>query len=221
MRLVALSDTHLHHGIAVPDGDVLVHAGDLLQHGSLEELAGAVRWLRGLPHPTKLVVAGNHEMCLERRPGEARAMLEDAGIVYLEDASFEVDGVSFYGSPWQPKFHFWAFGAARGAELADKWRKIPARVDVLVTHGPPHGFGDRIEWRGALRNVGCADLAARVREVRPSLHLFGHIHQDPGVWESGSTVYANVTTADGALPAKVFDVVRTRPSERPAIRPSP
>lgn len=221
MRIVALADTHLRHDrLVVPDGDVLVHAGDALQHGSLDELERATAYLRGLPHRVKVLVAGNHEMCLERRPSEARARLADAGILYLEDASLVVDGITFYGSPWQPKFHFWAFGAARGPEIAAKWRKIPDRIDVLVTHGPPYGFGDRIVWRDAVRNVGCADLAERVREVAPSLHLFGHIHQDPGVWERDETVYANVTTDEGELPATVFDVIRTTPSGRPAIRPS-
>src|SRR6185295_19349644 len=128
-------------------------------------------------HRTKVFVAGNHEVCLEKHPSEARRRLGDAGFIYLEDDAVTIDDLLFYGSPWQPKFRFWAFGAARGPELAAKWDKIPARVDVLVTHGPPLGFGDRIEWLGKTRHVGCADLAARVRTIAPPLHLFGHIYQ--------------------------------------------
>lgn len=205
-----MADTHLRHeGVRVPDGDILIHAGDLLAHGSLDELGRAVRWLASFPHRAKVVVAGNHEVCLQKYPLPARAMLEDAGLVYLEDGAATVDGLAFYGSPWQPRFRIWAFGAARGAELASKWAKIPAGVDVLVTHGPPHGFGDRIVWRDVQRRVGCVDLLARVREVRPALHLFGHIHQDPGRWpleEGARTTLANVTTDDGRLPASVFDL---------------
>ena len=222
MRIVSLADTHLQHDpLEIPDGDVLVHAGDALQHGDLEELRRAVDFFGALPHRIKVFVAGNHEVCLEKRPTEARAMLEDAGFIYLEDSSTEIEGLHFYGAPWQPKFRIWAFGAKRGPELAAKWTKIPDGVDILVTHGPPHGFGDRIEWGGAIRRVGCLDLAARVRELEPSLHLFGHIHQDAGVWTEGPTIYANVTTDEGTHPASVFDVIRTRPSERPAIRPTP
>lgn len=220
MRIVGLADTHLRHEeLEIPDGDVLVHAGDALQHGDLEELRRAAGFFGALPHAKKVFVAGNHEVCLEKRPKEARAMLEDAGFVYLEDSSAEIDGIVFYGAPWQPKFRIWAFGAKRGAELAAKWKKIPKGVDVLVTHGPPHGYGDRIEWGGAIRRVGCVDLAERVRELAPPLHLFGHIHQDAGMWEEGATIYANVTTDEGTHPASAFDVIRTRPSERPAIRP--
>lgn len=205
IRIVAMADTHLaHEGLVVPDGDVLVHAGDMLQHGSLDELARAADFLRALPHRSKIIVPGNHEVCLERQPAEARALLD--GFVYLEDEAATVEGLVFYGSPWQPKFRIWAFGATRGAELASKWAKIPDRLDVLVTHGPPFGFGDRIVWKDKERRVGCADLLARVREVKPRLHLFGHIHQDPGRWDSEGTTFANVTTNEGASPVTVIDL---------------
>lgn len=200
-----MADTHLfHEGLVVPDGDILVHAGDLLQHGSLDELVRAVDFFRALPHPIKIIVAGNHEVCLERSPAEARALLD--GFVYLQDSQTIVHDLVFYGSPWQPKFRIWAFGAARGAELASKWAQIPDQVDVLITHGPPHGFGDRIRWKDHDRRVGCADLLARVREVKPQLHIFGHIHQDRGLWNDGETTFANVTTADGSAPAMVIDL---------------
>jgi Icc-related predicted phosphoesterase len=214
MRIVAMADTHLfHEGLEVPDGDILVHAGDMLQYGSLGELARAADFLRALPHPIKVVVAGNHDVCLEKQPAAARALLD--GFVYLEDEARTIEGLVFYGSPWQPKFRIWAFGATRGAELAAKWAKIPDRVDVLVTHGPPHGFGDRIPWRPAgfggalgdeLRHVGCADLLARVRAVAPRHHLFGHIHPDRGSWSSGATTFTNVTTNEGEAPPIVIDL---------------
>ncbi len=205
MRIVAMADTHLfHESLVVPDGDVLVHAGDLLQYGSLDELVRAVDFLRALPHPTKVIVAGNHEVCLEKRPAEARALLD--GFVYLQDDGAVIDGRRFWGSPWQPKFRIWAFGATRGPELAAKWAKIPDDVDVLVTHGPPHGIGDTITWNGQVRNVGCRDLRTRVEQIGPELHLFGHIHQARGVWTHGPTTFANVTTDEGREPPVVLDL---------------
>lgn len=221
MRIVAVADTHLRHErLAIPYGgpdDVLVHAGDLCQHGTLEELARAADFLGSLPHRTKIVVAGNHDTCLQRQPDEARELLQRNGLVYLEDDAVTVDGVRFYGSPWQPVFRVWAFGARRGAELAEKWARIPEGVDVLVTHGPPFGFGDRVR-RGKLGakhlgghpdreiHVGCVDLRRRLGRVRPKLHLFGHIHQDPGHWAHDGSLLANVTTAEGTRPAAVFEL---------------
>lgn len=225
MRIVALADTHLRHerlrdATAIPfrdEGDVLVHAGDLCQRGTLEELEAAAVFLAALPHRTKIVVAGNHELCLQKRPEEARALLAHHGLVYLEDDGVTVDGVRFWGSPWQPLFRVWAFGARRGPELAAKWAHIPEDVDVLVTHGPPWGFGDRVRLGrlGARRfggspdrevHAGCADLRRRIEVVRPRLHVFGHIHQDRGTWRHGEMVLVNATTAEGAFPAAVVEL---------------
>lgn len=221
VRIVALADTHLRHErLHVPyrdEDDVLVHAGDLCQRGSLEELAAAAAFLAAQPHRVKLVVAGNHEVCLQKRPEEARAVLAHHGLVYLEDEEITVGGLRFYGSPWQPMFRVWAFGARRGPELAAKWAKIPEGIDVLVTHGPPWGFGDRVRLgRLGARHLGgspdrevhagCADLRRRVERVRPRLHVFGHIHQDPGLWKSGATTFLNATTAEGTRPAAVVEL---------------
>ena len=58
--------------------------------------------------------------------------------------------------------------------LAKFWQQIPDQVDVLITHGPPKGYGDRI-LLGA--HVGCPELMKRVREINCRYHLFGHIHE--------------------------------------------
>lgn len=190
MRIVAVADTHLfHQSFVVPDGDVLVHAGDLCRRGRLEELAVAAAWLAELPHAHKIIVAGNHDWAFVREPAAARALFD--GMTYLEDEETVIDGVRFYGSPWQPAFHDWAFNLPRGEALAAMWRRIPHGVDVLVTHGPPEGIGD---YSGMAVRAGCADLRQRVAELRPHLHLFGHIHQDGGAWREGETTFANVTT---------------------------
>ena len=230
MRIVAVADTHLFHGeLVVPDGDVFVHAGDLCRGGDLDELREAVEWIAELPHRHKIVVAGNHDWalapcapdahgfcrsCLARgapapAPGErcagdpaaARELL--VGLTYLEDAGATIEGVRFWGSPWQPAFHDWAFNLPRGEALAAIWRRIPPGIDVLITHGPPAGIGDRSPVGG---RAGCADLHARVAEVAPRLHLFGHIHQDGGTWQHGTTTFANVTTWECERAPTVIDL---------------
>lgn len=202
MRIVAVADTHLFHdGFVVPDGDVFVHAGDLCRTGQLDELRLAADWVAGLPHRHKVIVAGNHDWAFVREPAAARAMFRAAH--YLEDAEVTLDGVRFYGSPWQPEFASWAFGRPRGAALAAIWSKIPRGIDVLITHCPPEGIGDRTT---ATSRAGCADLRARVAEVKPRLHLFGHIHQDGGIWREHRTSFANVTTWEGTRAPTVIDL---------------
>jgi predicted phosphodiesterase len=188
MRLVVLSDTHgYHERIGVPDGDVVVHAGDVSMRGTQAEIEAFVPWFRALPHAHKILVAGNHDWLFERRPAAARSMLE--GIVYLEDSGIVLAGRRFYGSPWQPRFFDWAFNLERGAALAAKWDAIPAGTEVLITHGPPGGILDLV--RG--RHVGDADLLRRVNEIAPRVHAFGHIHEGYGQLEQGGTTFVNAS----------------------------
>ncbi|MCP4655694.1 MAG: metallophosphoesterase [bacterium] len=192
VRIVVLSDTHsLHAGVQVPPGDVLIHAGDLTNHGALEDVVAFDRFLAALPHRHKLVIAGNHDFCFERQGEAARAALRHA--TYLEDEAIAVEGIRFYGSPWQPWFYDWAFNLRRGPEIRARWELIPEDTDVLITHGPPLGHGDLVR-RG--ERVGCQDLLERVRQIKPRYHLFGHIHEAYGTTSDGTTTYVNASICD-------------------------
>lgn len=186
-----MSDTHSEHWKIeeIPYGDVLLHAGDCTKHGTFEELTDFNLFLSSLPHPTKIVVAGNHDFCFQEAREESERILSSA--IYLEDSAITIDGVTFYGSPWQPWFHDWAFNLQRGEELREKWNLIPPSCDVLITHTPPYGILDGTH-HGLL--VGCEELATRVEELKPKLHLFGHIHEAYGVVKGEGTVYANIST---------------------------
>lgn len=208
VRVVAMADTHLfHQDLVVPPGDVLVHAGDLCRCGDLDELAEAAAWLRSFPHREKIVVAGNHDWSFVHQPARARALLAAAGVTYLEDEAVERLGLRWYGSPWQPEYNDWAFNLPRGEPLAERWRRIPTGVDVLITHGPPAGIGDGREGgEGLAGREGCVDLRRRVRQVAPRLHLFGHIHHGGGLWQVEGTTFANVTTWECERAPTVLDL---------------
>ena len=189
MKIVCVSDTHgLHDRVRVPDGDVLVHAGDLTNHGEWEQLASFNRWLGDLPHRHKVVIAGNHDFCFEQDAERAASMITHGH--YLFDTAVDIEGVKFYGSPWQPWFYDWAFNLQRGEEIRAKWDLIPNETDVLITHGPPLGYGDRTVRGDA---VGCADLLDAVDRVRPGLHVFGHIHEAYGAFDRDETHFVNAS----------------------------
>lgn len=197
MRLVLLSDTHgRHNEIVVPDGDVLIHAGDFSRFGDVADVGRFARWLGDLPHENKLVIAGNHDRLLEDDPYVGRAMLIGRGIDYLQDNGVEIGGRLFYGSPWQPEFCDWAFNLPRGGkELRREWSRIPDDTDVLITHGPPMSVLDRTE---AGEPVGCEELYARVSDMPDlELHVFGHIHEGGGQQERiQNTLFVNAAVCD-------------------------
>jgi 3',5'-cyclic AMP phosphodiesterase CpdA len=175
VRVVCLSDTHSRHEeIAVPDGDLLIVAGDFTKRGRKPEIEAFDRWLGTLPHPHKVVIAGNHDFAFEHDP-EARTWITRA--TYLQDEGGVFAGLRVWGSPWTPRFYDWAFNLDRGEPLRKVWERIPAELDVLVTHGPPRGILDRC-FSGD--DAGCDDLRIAVERIRPRLHVFGHIHEAHG-----------------------------------------
>jgi len=102
MRLVCLSDTRgLHRRIeTVPEGDVLIHAGDSLGQSTLANMEGLNDWLGMLPHRYKLVIADNHDRAFQNTPEAARACL--TSVVYLGDDSIEIEDVRFWALPGRP-----------------------------------------------------------------------------------------------------------------------
>lgn len=207
-RIVCLSDTHgSHRDIEIPDGDVLIHAGDFCNYGTLGEVAEFAGWFERQPHPHKAVVAGNHDWPLE----VSRAMAEEVllgysdNIHYLQDSGVEVLGLSVYGTPWQPAFNGWAFNLPRhGVELRRKMEQIPKGLDILVTHSAPYGTLD-YPPPDREKSLGCERLAEALVTRRPRLHVFGHIHSGYGREEHSYGVSVNASLCDqdyrrGGLP---------------------
>ncbi len=201
MRIVCISDTHnCNEQIAVPDGDLLIHSGDATVNGTDQEIIEFIHWFSNLPHKRKIFVAGNHDWLCEIDNRYARLLLADSKIIYLQDSAVEIDGLKIYGSPWQPRFFDWAFNLMRGAELAEKWKLIPNDIEVLITHGPPHGILDQVPRQWGIEHTGCEELRKRVEEIatfgRLKLHIFGHIHCGYGTHEQLGVKFVNASTCD-------------------------
>lgn len=189
MRLVLISDTHgLHDKVdSLPAGDVLVHAGDFMNSGyDVQDIVSFNRWLGDQPFKHRVVCAGNHDRYFENAPHPARELLTNA--TYLENMGITLGGVTFWGSPYTPEFLNWAFMYQRGSG-AKYWSLIPDDLDVLITHGPPLGILDQTAPGEA--HLGCAELLDVVKQKKPRVHIFGHIHGGAGRFESETTRFIN------------------------------
>lgn len=178
LRLVCLSDTHgLHRQVQVPEGDILIHAGDLTVFGqpltdSFAMLEDVNAWLGELPHLHKVVIAGNHDLVFQKEPAKARGLLTNAH--YLENSGVILERLHIWGSPITPVMEGMAFATLRGEASRRVWDRIPDTTDILITHGPPCGSGDQVEpWS---KHWGCLSLTAALQRIQPALHVFGHIH---------------------------------------------
>jgi Icc-related predicted phosphoesterase len=204
LRVVCLADTHgLHEEVQVPEGDLLIHAGDVSMGGTEEEIEAFDAWMARLPHPHKVLIAGNHDWLFQRDPEAARRRITSA--TYLQDSGVSIGSLRLWGSPWQPWFMNWAFNLRRGRPLEAIWQLIPEHTEILITHCPPHGILDAVSGFAALAlslavgqgtHVGCRELATAVKRVRPRLHVFGHIHEGYGRQQRGDTTFVNASVCD-------------------------
>ena len=177
MRIIVISDTHCEQP-QLPDGDILIHCGDLTYNGADSETKTALTWLSLQPHKHKLFIAGNHEMGWRNETSRYYKLRDFCPpLTYLHDSGIEINGLKLWGSPVQPWFYNWAFQKERGEQLREHWEQIPDDVDVLITHGPPKGFGDINKHD---ERFGDEDLLNRILVIKPKLHLFGHAHHGYG-----------------------------------------
>lgn len=239
MKVTAVSDSHnLHGGIDLSGGDLFIHSGDSTYSGTESEVKSFMDWLKNdvLPKYRYVVfIAGNHETAHQFKAKQAREWLRpylSDRLIYLQDSAVVIDGFKIYGSPWTPQFGYgYGFNEVRG-RISKHWEKIPADVDILVTHGPPTGYGDKVvdvvevnhpieywkvikeDW---IQSVGCDELFNAICKIKPQLHVFGHVHQGYGVYDGRDElegcilVNAAACGERGRLANKPIDIILDAP----------
>ncbi|GAB7335827.1 hypothetical protein MBLNU13_g08101t1 [Cladosporium sp. NU13] len=199
IRIVCISDTHNASpgsGYTLPPGDLLIHAGDLTNNGHPSEIHKALAWLREANFEHKIVVAGNHDRCLDSQQSSLndtneeaaaqlrQAMREDDKITYLEHESrvITVKGMEIrvFGSPYSPatasstQYTAFQYPPAQAQQL---WSSIPSDTTILITHAPPAGHLDTsAHWTQG----GCPTLSQALFQTKPRLHVCGHCHEGRG-----------------------------------------
>jgi Icc-related predicted phosphoesterase len=204
-RITFISDTHTKHDKLngfLPGGDILLHSGDLTGRGYITEIENFMKWYDNINnYDTKVFIAGNHDFGFQDDNQKLRGLLTGYKTIdYLEDELMMVgedydNMIKIWGSPWQPEFHNWAFNLPRGEKIKEKWDMIPVDTDILITHGPPFGKLDYVPYDSV--NVGCEELMKRVEEIKPKIHVFGHIHEGYGYVFDGNTHFINAAVLNG------------------------
>lgn len=196
LRVVHISDTHMdHRQLKMPEGDILVHTGDISGITSMKELIEVNNWFASMAGKYREIffVPGNHDG--QFVDFHAAAMLLSRATV-LFDKQVEFDGYKIYGSPWTLTFFDWWF-MKDPDQMKEVWDKIPDDTNILLTHQPPYLLLDRAEAfkeKGKIVNVGCKALreACMTRLKRLQLNCFGHLHMDGGkTVENNGIVFSN------------------------------
>jgi len=188
MKIIFISDTHNHHKeLSIPNGDIVIHSGDVSGIGKINEIASFLSWFSDLPHPYKIFTPGNHDWGFQLDNALVKSIIPK-NVIYLENNSVNVCNLNIYGTPVQPIFCNWAFNKS-SEELKKYWAMVPENIDILVTHCPPYGILDNCFEE----NVGCKLLAKELKRIKPKIHAFGHIHEQHGIIEKNGTKFINAS----------------------------
>ena len=178
MKILHLSDTHgCHHRLQnLPEADVVVHSGDFCMVGSEQEAIDFVNWFCDLPYRHKILICGNHDVCLY---GADIDGLDD-NVHYLCNSGIEIDGLKFYGVPM-------FMGDCISDRQSRNYAKIPSDTDILITHSPAYGILDLDDNI----NYGSEEILDGLTALNLKAHLFGHIYAQHGMKSLNGTIFSN------------------------------
>jgi Icc-related predicted phosphoesterase len=148
------------------------------EDGTDSEVLDFLEWFCNLDYQHKIVVAGNHDLCLD---GEQIENLPP-NVHYLCNSGVEIEGVKFWGVPY-------FLSSELNGDTAQLVAKIPNGTDILISHRPPLGILDLEENY----NFGCIDLLQSIQKIRPRFCLFGHVHAGYGIEKCQHTTFVNAS----------------------------
>jgi Icc-related predicted phosphoesterase len=178
-RIIHISDTHnrLVDISSLPQADVLIHTGDFSSRGSESEFQDFNDWLGEIAHlyPIRIVVLGNHDIMTHGGAfSKMVSMLSNA--THVPNAEFfELCGLRILSLPY---LRYEGVALEEVVEQLSKHRNI----DLFLTHAPSYGV---LDLSHSMTRCGSMAVKRIVLAVRPSCHLFGHVHEDYGFRQDG------------------------------------
>ena len=171
MRILCVSDYHRDKDLAEKveklaereKVDVIINAGDFLSEDFAKKVMDRTKF-------RTFIVRGNWD-------GELRT--NNKKVTILNNEICEYKGYHFLGVDWG--FYLKIYELAKGID--------PKKL-VLITHDPPYDILD-ISYFGS--NAGIMELRTIIKEIKPTLHVFGHIHEAAGYVKYKGTLFVNAS----------------------------
>ena len=222
MKIVAISDMHGHLK-DVPECDLLIIAGDISPLRIQSDTAKMLEWLEDdfMPWLERqlcqkvVLVAGNHDFIFEADGIQEEVTrifnMYSSWFTYLENETVKIDiddhEISIFGTPYCSTFGGWPF-MYEDDLLADFFKEIPSKVDIIVSHDAPYGTSDvclegEIKFQG---HIGNKPLAEALKNVEFKYLFHGHLH----------TSNHNAEELNGGL---VYNVSLLNEDYKPAFEP--
>ena len=158
----------------VPPCDLLLIAGDICPPKDQRAWLDTTfrEWLRRSPATHVVGTWGNNDVVAQR--GDA----PELPCTFLVDAVVSRAGLRIYGAPWTTGISYERWALQEEDDLLEGLdRRVPEKLDVLLTHIPPFGLLDR-DKRGI--SNGSRALLAEIDRVRPAVTICGHVHASRG-----------------------------------------
>jgi len=188
MRILAFGDLHGDSKALskllkkiTDDVDIIICLGDVGDWGENDKKIIAQFKRFGKPF---LLIPGNHE----HESGLAQIAEKFDFVAYLHKGCYQINNYIFFG--------YGGGGFAREnkefEKVVNQFSKSIKKDNVVVTftHGPP--ADTKLDLIPGFGHVGCRSIRKLILEVKPILHLCGHIHDTFGEKEVlGKTLVVN------------------------------
>lgn len=170
----------------LPEADIIIHSGDFSFAGTGNEFRSFLRWFLNLDYKHKIIIGGNHDNFLENLSQKEIQKSLPKNCYYLRHSGVTIENLHFGGIPMFVSEDI-------DGTYFEKIKKIPANTNVLITHNPPLGILDL----DGKTHYGEKLLLEKALEIKPKLHLFGHIHNAYGIEKSKHTTFSNASVLNG------------------------
>ncbi len=198
LKVVMLSDTYgLHEQVEVPDGDVIIHAGNFSPYGEHHgdtAYKSFIKWFTKLPHKHKIFAPGKDDSCSYNIRNIYKMLNDNSHFIHNNDVQIDTTVIqsayeSSYNSYQVQVPVNWIEIFKQQQEIINRleksWSEALSYVNILITNHAPWGILDN--------GKGCQVLAERVKKSRPDFHVFSGTCAEYGITKLGNTTYINAS----------------------------